>query len=318
MADRKNSAMNVPLKPLDELFEPTVKQNISDGITQSTLPLDALHPFEKHPFRLYTEERMNEMVESVKEYGVISPILVRPKKEGNGYEIISGHNRVEACRRAGITEIPATVRDLDDDTATILMVDSNLKQREKLLPSEKAKAYQMKMDAVTRKMGRPKKGGQLDHTLLGKKSRDLIGEEAGDSGKQVSRYIRLNNLIPALLDYVDEGKLSFNPAVEISYLAPEDQEIVFEIMDRDEVAPSLSQAQKLHRLSAVDKIDDSAIEAVMLVEKPMYSTIIFRRNTLEKYFPEGTSGQEIEQTILRLLDNMQKERENKKSFDMER
>lgn len=318
MAEKKKSAMNVPLRPLDNLFEPTIKEEPKTTGTNS-LSIDNLHAFKGHPFKMYTEEHMAEMVDSVKEHGVIAPILVRPNKHGTGYEIISGHNRVEACRRAGIKEIPATIRDLDDDTAIILMVDSNLRQRDKLLPSEKAKAYQMKMDAMRRQAGRPSKnGGQVDHNFSGQKTRDLIGAETGDSGKQVSRFIRLNNLIPALMDFVDDGKLAFNPAVEVSYLDPADQEIVFEIMDRDQLSPSLSQAQKLHKLAAAEKISDSAIEAVMLVEKPMYETITFRRNTMEKYFPRGTSGREIEQTIIRLLEDMAKQRENKNTYENER
>ena len=318
MAEKRKSAMNVPLRPLDNLFEPTVKEAPAlDNI--NTLPLDALHAFKGHPFKMYTEERMAEMVESVKEHGVISPILVRPNKDGEGYEIISGHNRAEACRRAGISEIPVTVRDLDDDTATILMVDSNLRQRDKLLPSEKAKAYQMKLEALNRQKGRPSKNvGQVVTHFQGKRSGDIVGEEAGDSYKQVHRYIRLNKLIPALLDYVDEGRLAFNPAVEVSYLDKADQEVVFEIMDRDQVSPSLSQAQKLHKLAAAEKISDDAIEAVMLVEKPMYETITFRRNTMEKYFPQGTTGKEMEETILRLLEDMKRQRENKKTYETER
>ncbi len=319
MAEKKNSAMNVPLKPLGDLFEPTipVKPEID---TPKTLSVDDLRPFEGHPFHMYAEDKMAEMVESVKEHGVISPILVRPHKDGKGYEIVAGHNRVEACRRAGITDVPVTVRDLDDDTAIIIMVDSNLKQRDRLLPSEKAFAYKMKLEAMNRKIGRPiKNGGQVDHTFSGQKSRDIVGEQAGDSGKQVSRYIRLTELIPSLIDYVDAARLAFNPAVEISYLDKADQEVVFQIMERDQISPSLSQAQKLHKLSAAEKINDDVIEAVMLVEKPMYETITFRRNTIEKYFPHGTSGREIEQTIIKLLENMQKQRENKKSYDdMER
>lgn len=316
MAEKKKSAMNVPLRPLDNLFEPTIKEEPKTIGTKS-LSIDNLHAFKGHPFKMYTEERMAEMVDSVKEHGVIAPILVRPNKHGTGYEIISGHNRVEACRRAGIKEIPATIRDLDDDTAIILMVDSNLRQRDKLLPSEKAKAYQMKMDAMKRQGQRT----DLTSSQLGtklKRTDQIIAEEAGESRNQVQRYIRLNNLIPALMDFVDDGKLAFNPAVEVSYLDPADQEIVFEIMDRDQLSPSLSQAQKLHKLAAAEKISDSAIEAVMLVEKPMYETITFRRNTMEKYFPKGTSGREIEQTIIRLLEDMAKQRENKKSYENER
>ena len=315
--DKKSSASFVPFRPLDSLFEPTVQEQsppAKSGLPD--LPVDDLYSFKDHPFRQYTEEKMDEMVESVREHGVITPILVRPRKDGDGYEIISGHNRVEACRRAGIETIPATIRDLDDDTAIILMVDSNLKQREKLLPTEKAKAYLMKMEAMRRQAGRPSKN--VSQVGTNKRTDQIIAEEAGESRNQIQRYIRLNKLIPALQEAVDDGRLAFNPAVEVSYLDEADQEIVQEIMDRDQISPSLSQAQKLHRLSQIDKIDDSAIEAVMTVEKPMYETITFRRNTVEKYFPAGTSGKEIEQIIIRLLENYSRQREAKKSYDHER
>ena len=313
MAQKKSGAMAVPLKPLDNLFEPTLPQKPqTDGIT--TLPIDELRPFEGHPFRMYSEEKMAEMVESVQEHGVIAPILVRPHKDGKGYEIIAGHNRAEACRIAGIADIPATIRDLDDDTATIIMVDSNLKQRDKLLPSEKALAYKMKLDAMKRQGQRTDlTSSQVGMKSQGKQSLEIVGEASGDSRNTVHRYIRLTELIKPLLEYVDSGRLAFNPAVEISYLDEADQAIVFEIMDRDQTAPSLSQAQKLHKLAAAEKIDDSAIEAVMLVEKPMYETITFRRNTLEKYFPRGTTGREMEQTIIRLLEGLQPQKENKRS-----
>ena len=315
--DKKSSASFVPFRPLDNLFEPTVPEQSApakSGLTN--LPVDDLYSFKDHPFRQYTEEKMAEMVESVQEHGVITPILVRPRNEGDGYEIISGHNRVEACRRAGIETIPATIRDLDDDTAIILMVDSNLKQREKLLPTERAKALQMKLDAIKRQGARTDlTSAQVGRKLDGKESREIVAEDAGMSRNQVSRFIRLNSLIPALQEAVDDGRLAFNPAVEVSYLDEADQEIVQEIMDRDQISPSLSQAQKLHRLSQIDKIDDSAIEAVMTVEKPMYETITFRRNTVEKYFPAGTTGKEIEETIIQLLENYSRQRENKKAYE---
>lgn len=316
--DKRSPAQRVPLRPFDSLFEPTLPQK-EENRTPEALSIDELHPFKDHPFLPYTEERMAEMVESVKEYGVISPVLVRPYKDKSGYEIISGHNRVEACRRAGIDQVPVTIRDLDDDTAIILMVDSNLRQRDKLLPSEKAKAYQMKMEALKRQAGRPSKnGGQVDHNLLGTKTRELIAENTDDSPRQVQRFIRLNSLIPSLQEAVDEGRLAFNPAVEVSYLDEADQEIVQEVMEREEISPSLAQAQKLRKLSDTEKINDVVIEAIMTVEKPMYETITFRRNTVEKYFPPNTTGKEIEATIIRLLEKYQKEWENKKSFDYER
>lgn len=319
MADKnkRSSASFVPFKPLDSLFEPTVQDKSQTG-SISQISTDDLFPFKDHPFLPYTEERMEEMVESVKEYGVMSPIIARPRKEG-GYEIISGHNRVEACQRAGIEKVPVIIREMDDDTAIILMVDSNLKQRDKLKPSEKAKAYKMKMEALRRQAGRPaKNSGQVGHNLSGKKTREQIAEGTDDSPRQVQRFIRLNSLIPALQDAVDEGRLAFNPAVEVSYLDEADQEIVQEIMDREEISPSLSQAQKLRKLSDAEKINDDVIESVMTVEKPMYETITFRRTTVEKYFPAGTTGKEIEQTIIRLLENYARQRQKQKSKDYER
>ena len=285
----------------------------------SALLTDDLYPFPNHPFRMYTEEKMREMVESVTEFGVISPIIVRPNPNGEGYEIISGHNRVEACRRANINQIPAIIREIDDDTAIILMVDSNLRQREKLLPSEKAKAYQMKMDALKRQGARTDLSSAHDgRKLNGKESREIVAEDAGISRNQVSRFIRLNSLSPALLNMVDEGKLALTPAVEISYLGEADQEIVQEILERDQVSPSLSQAQKLRKLSDSKKINDTEIDKVLTVEKPMYETIVFRRNKIEHFFPHGTTGLEIERTIYRLLERYQREWEAERNEDMER
>lgn len=285
----------------------------------SALLTDDLYPFPNHPFRMYTEEKMREMVESVTEFGVISPIIVRPNPNGEGYEIVSGHNRVEACRRANINQIPAIIREIDDDTAIILMVDSNLRQREKLLPSEKAKAYQMKMDALKRQGARTDLSSAHDgRKLNGKESREIVAEDAGISRNQVSRFIRLNSLSPALLNMVDEGKLALTPAVEISYLGEADQEIVQEILERDQVSPSLSQAQKLRKLSDLKKINDTEIDKVLTVEKPMYETIVFRRNKIEHFFPHGTTGLEIERTIYRLLERYQREWEAERNEDMER
>jgi len=304
----------VTFRSIDDLFEPT--DGSSDKPQLAELDVESLIPFKDHPFREYPEEKMQEMVESVTEHGILMPILVRPIDSGEGYENISGHNRVEACIRAGIKKIPATIREMDDDTATILMVDSNLRQRDKLLPSEKAKAYKMKLDAIKRQGARSDlTSGRVGLKFGDKQTRDIVGEEAGDSGKQVQRFIRLNSLSAPLLDYVDEGTLAFNPAVEVSYLDPADQQVVYEIMERDQISPSLSQAQKLHKLAQIGKISEDAIEAVMTVEKPMYETITFRRNTVEKYFPAGTSGREIEKTIIRLLEEYQKKRENKKTYE---
>lgn len=308
---KPSSASGVTFRPLDDLFEHT--DGSSDKPQLAELDVESLIPFKDHPFREYPEEKMQEMVESVTEHGILMPILVRPIDSGEGYEIISGHNRVEACRRAGIKTIPATIREMDDDTATILMVDSNLRQRDKLLPSEKAKAYQMKMEAIKRQGARR----DLTSCQVGTRFRadTAVAENTDDSARQVQRFIRLNSLSAPLLDYVDEGTLAFNPAVEVSYLDPADQQVVYEIMERDQISPSLSQAQKLHKLAQIGKISEDAIEAVMTVEKPMYETITFRRNTVEKYFPAGTSGREIEKTIIRLLEEYQKKRENKKTYE---
>ncbi len=262
------------------------------------LDIDSLHPFPNQPFHPYKEDEMDKMVESIQENGVISPIIVRPKENGT-YEIISGHNRVEACRRAGITQIPSFIREVDDDTAVILMVDSNLRQREMILPIEKAKAFEMKMAAIKRQGLRRDllTSGQVDQKLKGSTSRDIVAKESGESSKQVQRFIRLNKLIPSLQGAVNEGRLAFNPAVAISYLDPADQAIVQEVMEREEISPSLSQATKLKQLAKEGSINDQRIDEILTVEKPMYETITFRFNTIEKFFPAGTTGKQMEQKI---------------------
>ena len=287
------------------------------------LEIDSLVPFLNQPFDPYSEDEMAQMVESIKENGVISPIIVRPKADGETYEIISGHNRVEACRRAGICQIPSFIRDVDDDTAVILMVDSNLRQREELSDMEKARAYEMKLEAIKHQgERRDLTCGQVGHKLYGQKARDAIAEEVGDSPRQVQRYIRLNRLIPALQNAVKDKKLAFNPAVEISYLNPGEQAIVQETMEREETAPSLSQAQKLKKMANDGTIDDKKIVEVLTVQKPMYETITFRFNTVEEYFPEGTTGKQMQEIIMGLLRDYQerwhKEREQKRAREQER
>lgn len=313
MSTKKPKATEMPLPLYNSIFGEGGQQGAGTPIK---LLIDELHPFPKQPFRLYTEEKMREMVESVTEFGVISPIIVRPNPNGEGYEIISGHNRVEACRRANMNQIPAIIREIDDDTAIILMVDSNLRQRDKLLPSEKAKAYKMKMDALKRQGERRDLTSCHDGTKF--RADDAVAENVQDSARQVQRFVRLNNLSPALMDMVDEGKLALTPAVEISYLDSADQEIVQEILERDQVSPSLSQAQKLRKLSDTNKINDREIDKVLTVEKPMYETIVFRRNKIEHFFPDGTTGQEIERTIIRLLERYQREWEAERNADLER
>ena len=275
------------------------------------LEIDSLVPFPNQPFDPYTEYAMVQMVESIQENGVISPIIVRPKAVSESYEIISGHNRVEACRRAGICKIPSFIREVDDDTAVILMVDSNLRQREELSDIEKARAYEMKMEAIKRQGKR----NDLTSCQVGTKFRadNAVAKQTDDSPRQVQRYIRLNRLIPALQSAVKDKKLAVNPAVEISYLNPADQAVVQEVMSREETAPSLSQAQKLKKMANDGTIDDKKIVEVLTVQKPMYETITFRFNTVEEYFPEGTTGKQMQEIIMGLLRDYQerwhKERE---------
>jgi ParB family chromosome partitioning protein len=275
----------------------------------SSLSIEHLHPFANHPFKLYSEEKMLEMVESIAKYGVLTPILVRPQAIGDGYEVVSGHNRVEAAKLAGINEIPATVRQMDDETAIIAMIDSNLRQREKLLPSEKAFAYKMKLEAIKKQGERADLTcGQLDHKSALKKSRDIIAEDAGESSKQIQRFIRLTELIPPLLNLVDENKLAFNPAVAISYLNQEQQTWLEEIMTVNECSPSLSQAERLKQLSQDDKLDRSAMDAVMMEPKVQQSQIVIKQDRISKYFPRDVTPQLMEETIIKLLENWYRKR----------
>lgn len=290
------------------------------------LEIDSLVPFLNQPFDPYSEDEMAQMVESIQENGVISPIIVRPRADGETYEIISGHNRVEACRRAGICQVPSFIRDVDDDTAVILMVDSNLRQREELSDIEKARAFEMKLEAMRRQGCRVDLSSPAtSRQLVGKfknETANIIGEASGDSGRQVQRYIRLNKLIPSLQKSVKDKKLAFNPAVALSYLDPADQAIVQETMEREETAPSLSQAQKLKKMASDGTIDDKKIVEVLTVQKPMYETITFRFNTVEEYFPEGTTGRQMQEIIMGLLRDYQerwhKEREQKQAREQER
>lgn len=281
------------------------------------LDIDSLLPFPNQPFHPYKEDEMEKMVESIQENGVISPIVVRPKEDGT-YEIISGHNRVEACRRAGITQIPSFIREVDDDTAVILMVDSNLRQRDGLSDMEKARAYELKMDAMRRKMGRPlKKSRQVGETFSGNTIND-VAEQSEDSPRQIQRYIRLNRLIPSLQDAVEDKRIAFNPAVAISYLDPADQAIVQEVMEREEISPSLSQATKLKQLAKEGTIDDKRIDRVLTVEKPMYETITFRFNTIEKFFPTGTTGKQMEQKIYEWMERYRQQWQAREERTQER
>jgi ParB family chromosome partitioning protein len=243
---------------------------------------------------------MQEMVASVRTNGILTPILVRPTKDNKSYEIISGHNRVEAARQAGLEEMPAIIRQMDDETAIVAMIDSNLRQREQLFPSEKAFAYKMKLEAIKRQ------GERTDLTsrqVVGKsENADAIGEAVGESGRQIQRYIRLTELIPELLDYVDQGKLAFNPAVAISYISQELQTDLIDVMNIYACSPSLAQADRMKKLSQEGSLDRSAINAILSEPKPQQKQIVFKGDQVEKYFPKDTSPEQIQETIIRLLE----------------
>ena len=277
-----------------------------------TLDIAQLHPFADHPFHPYTDERLRDLTDSIREHGVLMPVLVRPMATG-GYEIISGHNRVEAAKLAGLDKVPVTIREMDDDLATIAMVDSNLRQRDILLPSEKAWAYRMKMEAMRRQSGRPRNNCAQVGPNFGKRTRDLIAEEMGESKNQISRYIRLTELIPPLLAMIDQGHLPFNSAVELSYLSPQNQTSLLAILERDEITPSLAQAQNLHKLSTLDKLDESAIEAILLTGPILKKKVTLKVDRIAPYFPRGSNPEEMEAVILRLLASWQRNRELRKA-----
>ena len=310
MRDRA-TANDVPFAPLDKLFEPTVPKG-PELPQVDTLDIAQLHPFADHPFHPYTDERLRDLTDSIREHGVLMPVLVRPMASG-GYEIISGHNRVEAAKLAGLDKVPVTIREMDDDLATIAMVDSNLRQRDILLPSEKAWAYHMKMEAMRRQSGRPRNNCAQVGPNFGKRTRDLIAEEMGESKNQISRYIRLTELIPPLLAMIDQGHLPFNPAVELSYLSPQNQTSLLAILERDEITPSLAQAQNLHKLSTLDKLDEFAIEAILLTEPILKKKVTLKVDRIAPYFPRGTNPEEMEAVILRLLASWQRNRELRKA-----
>ena len=300
------TANDVPFTPLDKLFEPTVPQG-PELPAVDTLLVEDLRPFSEHPFHLYTDEKLRELTDSIREHGVLMPVLVRPLD--GGYEIVSGHNRVEAAKLAGLDKVPVTVRELDDDTATILMVDSNLRQRETLLPSEKAWAYRMKLEAMRHQGVRT--SAQVEPKL--RRSNELLASQSPDSRATIQRYIRLTELISPFLDMVDNGRLAFNLAVELSYLSLENQTILFSIMERDELSPSL--AQNLHKLSSLGKLDESAIEAILLTEPVLKKKVTLKVERIAPYFPRGTNPEEMEAVILRLLASWQRSREQKRAHE---
>lgn len=302
-----DSVRKIKISSYDDLFTPTDSSAGESG-TPLNIDVEKLVPFPHHPFKLYQEDKMQEMVQSIRNNGVLTPILVRPNAASEGYEIISGHNRVSAARLAGLGSIPAIIRNLDDESAVVAMVDSNLRQRDQLLPSEKAFAFKMKLEAIKRQ------GQRTDLTLgqivpkLGKYARDIVADQAGENYKQISRFIRLTELITPLLDFVDQGHLAFNPAVAISYLTPEQQTDVLDLMNQYACSPSLSQAERLKALSQSGQLDRSAINAILGEQKPQQSQIVIKSDQISKYFPKDTSPDQIQDTIIKLLDTWYKRR----------
>lgn len=295
---------NIILPSLDNLFSSEQERQDAKLEKIQILPLSELHPFEGHPFQVRDDEEMDKMVDSVKEYGVMTPAIVRPRRDG-GYEIVAGHRRCHASQRAGVDTMPCIVRDMDDDTAIILMVDSNC-QREHILPSEKAKAYQMKLEAIRRKAGRPLK--ENSRQLVGNfESADLVGQSNGESGRQVQRFIRLNKLTPDLMQLVDDGRLKTTPAVELSYLTPEEQEEFLSYMEEEGCTPSLSQAQKLKAASKESVLTKDKIHEIMSARspsvKPREPQLTIAVSKVERYFPKGFTSDQMQNLIVKLLEN---------------
>ena len=300
---------NLALKGLDELLFSTEEQRQEEKREQvQQIPIHELHPFTNHPFKVVDDEAMTRTVESIAQFGVLAPLIARPRPDGDGYEIISGHRRQFAAKMAGLETLPVIVRDMDDDAATILMVDSNL-QREHISPSERAFAFKMKMDAIKRQ------GARSDLTsvqIAPKLSTEKIGEEAGMSKDNVKRYIRLTNLIPELLDMVDEKKVSFNPAVELSYLSPEQQQEMINAMDDTQNAPSFSQARRIKKLVQEGNFTSEAVVDIMGEEKKSeQDTVTIKNETLRKYFPRSYTPRQMEEKIIQLLDAWQKKQQRK-------
>lgn len=277
--------------------------------TIKDISLGELHPFPDHPFDVRDDDTMKQTIESIREYGVLVPAIARPREDG-GYELIAGHRRKYACEIAGLDTMPVIVRDIDRNVATIIMVDSNL-QRENILPSEKAKAYKMKLDAIKRQAGRPSRNSvQVGQNLDGKTSREQIAENSPDSATQIQRYIRLNELEPELQKLVDEGKIGMTPAVEISYLKPVEQKILIETIDSEQSTPSLSQAQRMRRLSQEGKFSDDAVLDIMMEQKkPETWDLKLPMGRIKKYFPRSYTPQRMEETIIKLLESWMKKRQ---------
>ena len=304
----KSSAKNIVLKSVDDIFQ--TEENRADAQRERVqeIPLDQLKPFRNHPFKVRDDQRMLDTVDSIREYGVLVPAIARPDPEG-GYELISGHRRKRGCEMAGLQTMPVIIRNLDDDAAVLVMVDSNI-QREELLPSERAFAYKMKLEALKHQGARTDRtSGQV--VQKSKLSVEIVAEQAGENYKQVQRYIRLTELISELLDMVDERKLAFNPAVEVSYLKRDEQRMLLEAMDAEQTTPSLSQAQRLKKFSQEGRLTEEAMSAIMSEEKKSdMDKVTLRSDTLRKYFPKSYTPKQMEQTIIKLLDVWKQRQKN--------
>ena len=304
----KNS-LNVSLKGADDIFSTEESRQEQQREQVQQIPIDELYPFKNHPFKVLDDESMQRTVESVEQYGVLSPLIARPRPEG-GYEIISGHRRQHAAQLAGLETLPVIVRNMDDDAAVLLMVDSNL-QRENILPSERAFAYKMKLEALKNQGARSDLTcGQIGHKSNGAKARDIVADESGDNARNVQRFIRLTSLIPELLDMVDEKKIAFNPAVELSYLDEAQQRDFLEAMNDTQNAPSLSQAQRLKKLAQEGHFSYDVAFAVMGEEKKdELDKVIIKNDTLRKYFPRSYTPKQMEDTIIKLLEQWQRKQQ---------
>lgn len=281
-----SNGLNISLKSYDSIFQNEEQRNTEEI---KPVPISELKPFTEQPFKVKLDEDMDALVESIKQCGVLTPVIARPHKDG-GYEILSGHRRVKACELAGITDIPVVVKNLDDDTATILLVDSNL-QREHILPSEKAFAYQMKLEAMKRKAGRPEKENfvQIGQNKSPYNSRQELSEQTGESSVQIQRYIRLTNLIDPILDMVDNNQIAMNAAVEISYLGSKEQAAVMQSIEKEETSPSIAQARKMRKFHQDGNLSNAVIDSIMMEQKPETVKITLGEDKLKKYFPKSYS-----------------------------
>lgn len=302
-----SNGLNISLKSYDSIFQSEEQRNTEEI---KPVPISELKPFTEQPFKVKLDEDMDALVESIKQCGVLTPVIARPHKDG-GYEILSGHRRVKACELAGITDIPVVVKNLDDDTATILLVDSNL-QREHILPSEKAFAYQMKLEAMNRKAGRPsnENRSQIGNNFENKRSAEIFSEEIGESKNQIFRYIRLTNLIDPILDMVDNNQIAMNAAVEISYLGSKEQAAVMQSIEKEETSPSIAQARKMRKFHQEGNLSNAVIDSIMMEQKPETVKITLGEEKLKKYFPKSYSKAKMEEIILKLLDKWRRQREN--------